>query len=204
MSAQQRGEETRRRIMDAAQECFAQQGYDATGVAAICRRAGVTKGAFYHHFASKQSLFLEMLDEWLAVLDTQLTAVRDSAASVPQALLQMAGMVQPVFYQASGRLPMFLEYWTKATHDTAVWEATIAPYRRYRSFFAAMIRDGIAAGTIRPVDPDAAASVLVSLAAGLIMQGVMDPEGADWGQIAHEGVRIFLAGLQNSGQEERE
>ncbi|MGD8474909.1 MAG: helix-turn-helix domain-containing protein, partial [Anaerolineae bacterium] len=69
MSVQQRGEETRTRILDVAQEAFARYGYDATGVAEICRRAGVTKGGFYHHFPSKQDVFLEMLERWLEGMD---------------------------------------------------------------------------------------------------------------------------------------
>jgi hypothetical protein len=53
MPQQRRGEETHNRILDAALEAFARYGYDATGVAEICRRADVTKGGFYHHFPSK-------------------------------------------------------------------------------------------------------------------------------------------------------
>jgi AcrR family transcriptional regulator len=53
MRTQQRGEETHARILEAAAACFGQHGYDAVGVAEICRQANVTKGAFYHHFPSK-------------------------------------------------------------------------------------------------------------------------------------------------------
>jgi hypothetical protein len=55
-----------------------------------------------------------------------------------------------------------------------------------------MIEDGIAEGSFRPVDPEMAAQVLVSLAVGLLQQRLLDPEGADWGQVAHRGVRMFL------------
>jgi len=89
MSPQQRGGETRSRILQAAMECFAQRGYDGTGVAEICRRAEVTKGGFYHHFPSKQAVFLELLNRWLAGLDTQLEAVRAGAESIPEGLLRM-------------------------------------------------------------------------------------------------------------------
>jgi len=196
MNPQRRGEETRSRILEAAEECFTRNGYDATGVAEICRRASVTKGAFYHHFPSKQAVFLELLDRWLAVLDSQFAAIRAGAETVPEGLLQMARMIRQVFQEAGGRLPMFLEYWNKAAHDPAVWQATIAPYRRYRAFFTGIIEAGIAEGTLRPVDPQVAAGVLVSLAVGLLMQGLMDPQGADWGAMAEDGMQIFLEGLR--------
>ena len=60
---QQRSEETRARILAAALDRFARYGYDATGVAEICRAAGVSKGAFYHHFPSKQAAFLESVEK---------------------------------------------------------------------------------------------------------------------------------------------
>ena len=77
--AQRRAEETRARILAAAEACFASGGYDATSVAEICQHAGVTKGALYHHFPTKQSIFLALLRDWLDRLDAGLDALRASA-----------------------------------------------------------------------------------------------------------------------------
>ena len=44
-------------LVDAARELFARDGYDATSLDAVATRAGVTKGAVYHHFDSKPQLF---------------------------------------------------------------------------------------------------------------------------------------------------
>lgn len=196
MTSYRRGEETRARILEAAEQCFAQHGYDAAGVAEICRCAGVSKGAFYHHFPSKQALFLELLEEWLGRVDAQLEAGLAAASTVPEALVRMAEMVQPVFREGGGRLPFFLEFWNKAAREPEVWQATIAPYRRYKEFFRHMVERGIAEGTLHPVDPEMAAQVIVSLAVGLVLQGLVDPDGADWGQVTQGAVRVLLAGLQ--------
>jgi AcrR family transcriptional regulator len=197
MGRQQRGEETRANILAAAAAGFAEQGYDATAVAEVCRRAGVSKGAFYHHFSSKQELFLELLERWLRVLDEQLEEVRTGEAAVPEQLLDMTGMMRQVFQVAEEQLPIFLEFWTKAARDPAVWEATIAPYRRYRTFFANLIESGVTEGTLRSVDSDTAARVIVSLAVGLVVQGLLDTEGAEWGQVAEAGMRMLLRGIEN-------
>jgi len=63
----------RDRILDAAVELFAEQGYDAVSVTQIIHRVGITKGGFYHHFASKEQLLYEvygdLISRQLAVMD---------------------------------------------------------------------------------------------------------------------------------------
>lgn len=54
---------TTRRIVDAARGLFATKGYDAVSIDMIAAAAGLTKGACYHHFASKQELFERVIDE---------------------------------------------------------------------------------------------------------------------------------------------
>jgi len=195
VTTQRRGWETRQRILGAAAAGFAAKGYAGTSVAEICQRAEVSKGAFYHHFASKQALFLELLERWLDVLDGQLEAIHESERPVPEQLLAMTDLICDVFEAAEDQLPVFLEFWTRATHDPRTWEATIAPYRRYRRFFAEIIASGAREGTFHPVDADAAARVVVSLAVGIVLQGLLDPEDADWGAVARSGMEMLLEGM---------
>ena len=58
MKQEERSQETRSRILAAAEQSFAEHGYDVTSVDSICHAAGVSKGAFYHHFPSKGSVFV--------------------------------------------------------------------------------------------------------------------------------------------------
>lgn len=200
MTTQARGNETRTRILDAAEACFAQHGYDATGLAEICRRADVSKGAFYHHFPTKQAVFLELFRRWLEGIDAGLAAARAGAANAEEAFDRMLAVAQQVFAAGQGRLPIFLEFWTQAAHDPAIWQATIEPYRRYQAFFADLIRSGVAEGTFRPICPEVAAQALVSLAAGLVLQGLIDPQGADWGQVMQQAIGMFLQGMRRDGE----
>ena len=89
----------------------------------------------------------------------------------------------------------FLEFLSQAAREPAIWEATIAPYRRYRAFFARMIAEGVAEGSVRPVDPDLAAGVLVSLAVGVLLQSLLDPDGPDWGEVTRTGVEMLTGDL---------
>lgn len=198
MRSQRRAEETRLKIMQAAEACFASQGYDAAGLAEICRQAGVSKGAFYHHFASKQDLFLALLNTWLERLDAQIETIRAESPDVVAAMLRMVEVLSPILEERKGQLPIIFEFWIKAGRDPAIWQATIAPYRRYRDYFAAMIQSGVDRGTLHADDPELIAQMLVSLTVGLLLQGLLDADETDWGEVAQQSVRLLLRGLQEN------
>ncbi|MFE6739499.1 ScbR family autoregulator-binding transcription factor [Streptomyces tubercidicus] len=63
MAQQDRAIRTRRVILEAAASVFDEQGYDRATIAEVLERAGMTKGALYFHFASKEQLALAVLEE---------------------------------------------------------------------------------------------------------------------------------------------
>ncbi len=69
-------------IVDAAREEFARCGLEGARVEDIARRAGVSKGAFYLHFASKEGAFQEILQRFLGVM-SELAARREDAHGMP-------------------------------------------------------------------------------------------------------------------------
>jgi AcrR family transcriptional regulator len=184
---QERGDETRTRIVEAGRELFSNSGYDAAGVAEICARAGVSKGAF-----------LELLEEWRAGLNDQLEKIRQEATTFQDRLVGMARLIEPILQVSTGRLPLFLEFWRQASRDPEIREATLAPYQHYHDFFANLVRHGIDEGTLQEVDADIAGYVVLSLALGLVLQGLVNPEGADWKGVAQEGMRILSEGLHST------
>ncbi len=54
----------RQRLLDAALQVIREKGYHATSVDELCAGAGVTKGAFFHHFKSKEELAVAAADYW--------------------------------------------------------------------------------------------------------------------------------------------
>jgi len=191
---QQRSEETRTHILEASLKRFANHGYNAASIDQICADAGVSKGAFYHHFPSKQAIFLELLKGWLETIDAGFEAVHQP--TVPETLMQMTGTLPAIFASADDRLPMFLEFWLQASRDEKIWEATIAPYHHYQEYFANLIQQGIYEGSFAPVDLQSAAQMLVSMAVGLLLQGLLDPNGAEWEKVGKDSMQVILKGLE--------
>jgi AcrR family transcriptional regulator len=86
MARQVRSQATRRKILDAAIDVFAEVGYAAAGWNTIIDRTGMTKGALYHHFDSKESLASAIIEEGS---ETILVAFRNVCGSSSPALENM-------------------------------------------------------------------------------------------------------------------
>jgi TetR/AcrR family transcriptional regulator, transcriptional repressor for nem operon len=61
-----KGPGVKSRLIEAAMMIVRQKGYSATSIDDLCKAAGVTKGAFFHHFASKEALAVEGAQQWTA------------------------------------------------------------------------------------------------------------------------------------------
>ena len=192
---QQRSEETKTRILESAIKLFSGHGYNKASVDDICREAGISKGAFYHHFESKQALFLAVLDGWLKTIDTAIEESRDKTA--PETFMLMTQAFPYLFQTAGEGLPMFLEFWLQASRDKQIWEASIAPYRRYHKYFTSLIKKGVKEGSFVDVDPGLTSRMIVSTAMGLLLQSLLDPKGANWEKVARDSTNLLVNNLLN-------
>ena len=94
----QRTEATRAALIDAARRLFIERGYAETGTPDIVAAAGVTRGALYHHFADKQSLFEAVVEAESAAVAAEIE--RSSRAVDAETALAEGGRV---FMEAMAR-----------------------------------------------------------------------------------------------------
>jgi AcrR family transcriptional regulator len=69
------GEATRLALVVAARELFGENGYPATSIEDVAARAGVTKGALYHHFGGKADLFQEVYEQVMREVSDKVVSV---------------------------------------------------------------------------------------------------------------------------------
>jgi AcrR family transcriptional regulator len=84
----ERGRLTRERIVAAGRELFGERGYDATSIDVVLARAGVARGALYHHFATKKDLFDAVLDAVSAEIAGTVADAARAAGNDPFASLR--------------------------------------------------------------------------------------------------------------------
>jgi AcrR family transcriptional regulator len=86
---QARAERTRAALLDGARKVFEERGFLDARISEICDRAGVAYGSFYTHFADKEAIFAELIDEMLdrllAVMRAETPRGEGAAASVARA-----------------------------------------------------------------------------------------------------------------------
>lgn len=75
--------DTRAELITAGMELLASQGYNATGIEAVLKRAGVPKGSFYHHFGSKEEFGLAVIEAFAGRFLSRLDAFLTDPATTP-------------------------------------------------------------------------------------------------------------------------
>jgi AcrR family transcriptional regulator len=84
----QKGAATRERLLAAAYDLFGRHGYEGTSIEAILEATGVKRGALYHHFDGKKTLFDAVLDRAVARIAETSAAAARAAGPDPVAALR--------------------------------------------------------------------------------------------------------------------
>lgn len=91
------GTETRTRILDAAERLTLDRGFAGASVDAVLDQAGVSKGAFFHHFPAKTDLAGALIDRWNALDETLMRDIMSRAERLSddplQQLLLLVGLI---------------------------------------------------------------------------------------------------------------
>ena len=101
-------ESTRLTLKQAAQRCFARDGWHGTSVGSIAQQAGVAHGTFYVHFPTKEALMDELLSEFNGVLAARLTPLLEASPDSPRR--RATTSYEP---QLRAAAKLLLDYWSE-------------------------------------------------------------------------------------------
>ncbi|MBW9258638.1 MAG: TetR/AcrR family transcriptional regulator [Candidatus Thiodiazotropha sp. (ex. Lucinisca nassula)] len=161
-------DKTRQALLEAAYEEIYRNGFQAASLNTILERTGVTKGALYHHFSSKQKLGYAVIDEIISQkLDREwLTPIQQPGHPIDVMIevIQLAGQ-QITSQQIDQGCPLNNLAQEMSPIDPGFRQRIDHLYRKWQESIEKILRDGQQAGTVKPsINPaDAALFILASL-----------------------------------------
>ncbi|TNC21886.1 TetR/AcrR family transcriptional regulator [Amycolatopsis alkalitolerans] len=169
--------ETRRRILDAAFTVFGERGIAAAKLTEVAAAAGLTKGAVYSSFASKDELVLALMEEHAAHrLEASLERFAE-AGDGKEALANVAAVLMHEMRADAVWHRLLAEFFAMAHHDPKRREALRRRRREVRETIARAI-DRLAEGLDLqlPLPPKELAVILLALSNGLAVESAIDEE----------------------------
>jgi AcrR family transcriptional regulator len=158
-------------LLDGALHAFAERGFDGASIGYICERAGLTTGAFYGNFASKQELFFALLDVRAAAVLAQFGELTDRVESQPELLDELLReAVEPQEDSAVWTL-LSLEFRLFAMRHPDAAQELLRHELRLREQIAELLGRALrAAGRQPTIEPDELARLVIAIYAGLSLR----------------------------------
>lgn len=181
-------DERRAVTVEAVVQLAAEQNPSEITTTAIAKHMGVTQGALFKHFPTKDAI-LQAVMEWVA---ERLIARMDKAAQAaasPLAAIEAMFMAHVEFVAEHPGVPRMMFGELQRAGETAPKRMAQALIRRYGERLHRLIDEGIARGELNPaLDVEAAATLFVGTIQGLVMQSLL---AGDVANIRRDAPRVF-------------
>lgn len=188
--------ERRQEIVNAAWRCAARKGFSDLTIDEVCSEAGLSKGAFYGYFDSKQVLLLALLEEDASALDEladELEArdIRDveRIRRFTRATLERGG--------DPGQVQLRADLWAGMLTDEAVRDRFSRAVARRRKRLKQWIDRAVVSGELAETPSNALASILLALGDGLTLHAGLDPAAFRWANI-RRALDALLEGISRA------
>lgn len=182
-------------ILEAAEMCFARQGFHQTTIQDVIRESGLSAGCIYTHFASKEDL-IQAIGERRHARDSALFAASGEEVQPLESLRAIARAFIHDLQKEKGLRSrrVALQLWAEALRDEVIHEQVTSGIRKPISDIVDLLRRGQRLGIIdAAINPRATARTIVAMFQGLVLQRL-------WGEPfsvaeAMGAFELLLAGL---------
>lgn len=190
--------DTKTKVLDAAEHVFSANGYGNSSLEKVAEYAGLSKGAVYWHFSSKQDLFLALLDRnyelQLRVLPAQIERIL-SADDARTALSDWFESQLTCLMTGDEHSMLFLEF-VVSSREPQVRELLHNRHERLMKQVGELIRAMQHRGLLsNDTDPYSTAKMIDALLKGIFIEWLMDPRPEELKKLIHTTSQIIWKGL---------
>lgn len=179
---QHRPKNVRRRLLNAAMDVFARDGFHAATLEDIAAEGGLTKGAVYSNFRGKRELFLALLDEQVT-RRTQIarSVLLDTPGEPGHEVPALAAALADRLGQLSAAEPdwqlLYIEFWLYAMRDPEAHRLLAAARHRLRQAIAELADEAQRQfGLDTGISGARWATIILGLSNGLALERLIDPD----------------------------
>ncbi len=199
-------EESRRKLLETAIRLFDEHGYDRVTVADICRESGLSVGAFYHHFRSKDQILLERYLPFARQVDSFYEAINHKAREEGGGALERLVRYAELFFQYiedAGPQALKTAFATQIEPGFRLSLETADMFRPHREL-ERMIAEGQASGEIRTdMSSEELARVLYRFMVGTLFAWCLVDGSYSLRQAGRLCMRLALEGMRAAPREGR-
>jgi AcrR family transcriptional regulator len=170
----------RQQILDAARTCFQRNGFHATSMQQVIAEAGLSVGAVYRYFPSKNDLIAAIAEQVVSEMGALLAGSAQPGVPLVDVLTRAVDKFHG-YLDPDGPVRMAVQLWAEAMRDPRLAEVVGGVYRRLRSRFVEVARTAQRSGELSTAaDAEAIGAALFALFPGYGLQrlltGSPDPE----------------------------
>jgi AcrR family transcriptional regulator len=189
-------EERKDQILEAATKVFARQGIQEARMDDIVKESGLSKGALYWYFKSKEDIIFAILSNLFERELADLQKLIEAEGSAGDRLIEFTRHTVADLKRMPLFMPLAYEFYTLSFRNKTVRRALKRYLHGYFDILMPIIQQGIDRGEFRPVDVQEAAIAAGAMFEGTLLLWVYDPDTVKFEKHIETGARLLLQGLR--------
>jgi AcrR family transcriptional regulator len=190
----------KKQILLAAMKVFSEKGVKNSRIADIANKADIGKGTIYEYFRNRDEILSEAFDLIMNDMGERIDLVLKETNNPEEKISAVISVTYGALQELSPDLiQIFLDFWSEGIRQTDKSKPAInlrSLYSDYRRQLSDILNDGIKQGLFRPMDTTCAASTIMAIIDGLLLQIILDNNVFDNNKIIDEMTGMILTGVR--------
>lgn len=182
--------------MNAAVKAFARNGLKGTSVEDIVQESGLSKGAIYWYFKSKDELIMELMNTFFNSGTARLQSIVDSPGPASGQLRTFLDFTVAEMNKMVRFRPVIQELYVLALRDKTIKRITRNEFEAYHKMLESIIQKGIDRGEFKHVEPHQVANSIISLIEGTVLIWSIGIKDIDVEQQVVNGVNFLISAIE--------